>query len=47
MHFLPSKESWSQSGMKRIHVDCYVSTCVADMFKSSVQKIGAITNYIL
>ena len=33
--------------MKRIHVDCYVSTCVADMFKTSVQKIGAITNYVL
>lgn len=47
LHFQPSKESWSQSGMKRIHVDCYLSSCVADMFKTSVQKIGAITNYIL
>lgn len=36
MHFQPSKESWSGSGMKRIHVDCYLSSCVADMFKTSV-----------
>lgn len=47
VHFQPSKERWSGSGMKCIHVDCYVNTCVANMFKTSVTKIGAITNYIL
>lgn len=46
-HFQPSKERWSGSGKKCIHVDCYVSTCVAKMFKTSVTKIGAITNYII
>jgi len=45
--FSPSHERWSGSGKKCIHVDCYFNTCVADMFKVSQVKIGAITNYLL
>lgn len=45
--FGPSKERWSGSGIKCLHIDAHVNTCVADMFKRSVQKIGSITNYIL
>lgn len=45
--FSPSKERWSGSGMKCIHIDAHVNTCVANMFKSSALKIGSITNNIL
>ena len=45
--FGPSKERWSGSGLKCIHIDAHVNTCVANVFKQSVKKIGAITNYIL
>jgi hypothetical protein len=31
--FSPPKERWSGSGMKCIHVDAYVNTCVASIFK--------------
>ena len=42
-----SKERWSGSGMKCIHIDGFVNTCIHDMFKKNVQKILAITNYII
>ena len=45
--FGPSKERWSGSGLKCIHIDAHVNTCVANVFKQSAAKIGAITNYIL
>lgn len=45
--FAPSKERWSGSGMKCIHIDAYVNSCVFTVFKQSTQKIGSITNYIL
>lgn len=45
--FSPSKERWSGSGMKCIHIDAHVNTCVANIFKSSALKIGSITNNIL
>lgn len=45
--FGPSKERWSGSGMKCIHVDAHVNTCVYELFKTSPKKIEAITNYIL
>ena len=45
--FSPSKERWSGSGMKCIHIDAHANTCVANMFKSSALKIGSITNNIL
>lgn len=44
--FAPSKERWSGSGKKCFHFDCYVNTCVANMFKKSAAKIGSISNYI-
>ena len=45
--FSGSKERWSGSGKKCIHIDAHVATCVYDMFKSSATKIGAITNYLI
>lgn len=45
--FAPSKERWSGTGMKCIHIDAHINTCVADMFRTGAKKIGAITNYIL
>ena len=45
--FGTSKERWSGTGMKCYHIDAHINTCVADMFKTSTVKIGAITNYIL
>lgn len=39
IHFAQSKERWSGSGMKCLHIDAYVNTCVFDMFKSSMTKI--------
>jgi len=45
--FAPSKERWSGTGKKCIHIDAHVNTCVFLMFKKGATKIGAITNYIL
>jgi len=45
--FSQTKERWSGSGMKCIHVDAFINTCVSEMFRTSVAKIGAITNFIL
>jgi len=45
--FGQSKERWSGSGMKCIHIDGYVNTCIHDMFKKDMKKILAITNYII
>ena len=45
--FAPPKERWSGSGMKCIHIDAHVNTCVYNMFKTSPKKIGALTNYFI
>jgi len=45
--FAQSKERWSGSGMKCIHIDAHVNTCVFEMFKQGAQKINALTNYFL
>lgn len=45
--FAPNKERWSASGMKCIHIDAHVNTCVFEMFKTSNQKILALTNYFI
>ena len=47
MSFAPSKERWSGSGMKCIHIDAHVNTCVLDMFRHGAAKINALTNYFL
>lgn len=44
--FGSTKERWSGAGKKCIHVDAYVNTCVANIFRSSAAKIGSISNYI-
>lgn len=51
-HLIPisfgaNKERWSGAGMKCIHVDAHVNTCVFHMFKRGAAKIGALTNYII
>jgi hypothetical protein len=33
IHFAQSKERWSGSGMKCIHIDAFVNTCVFETFK--------------
>ena len=45
--FSVNKERWSGSGMKCIHIDGYVNTCVMEMFKKGAAKIGSLTNYII
>lgn len=45
--FGANKERWSGSGMKCIHIDAHVNTCIFNMFKVSAKKIGALTNYII
>lgn len=45
--FTSNKERWSGSGMKCIHIDAHVNTCIMTMFKSGPKKIGALTNYII
>ena len=42
-----NKERWSGAGMKCIHIDAHVHTCVFEMFKKGPAKVGALTNYIL
>jgi len=51
-HIIPiafgtNKERWSGAGMKCIHVDAHVNTCVFKMFNSEPKKIIALTNYII
>ena len=45
--FGSNKERWSGSGMKCIHIEAHVNTCVFKMFKKGPKKIGALTNYII
>ena len=47
MSFSANKERWSASGMKCIHIDGHVNTCVFDMFKSDNKKIVALSNYFI
>jgi hypothetical protein len=45
--FSPSKERWSGSGMKCIHVDAHLNTCVMENMKKGGQAIAALTNYVI
>lgn len=45
--FGSNKERWSGSGMKCIHIEAHVNSCVYKMFKTGPKKIGALTNYII